>query len=78
MSLRDFLSSLIACVKKNSNQYAAGACLDIFQKGFTNFFVLNLPLKYAYIRYALPVKYALCALRNIYPKKSVLKMFFTA
>ena len=30
-----------------------GACLDIFQKGFTNFFVLNLPLKYAYIRYAL-------------------------
>ena len=39
-----------------------GACPDIFQKGFTNFFVLNLPLKYAYLRYALPVKYALCVL----------------
>ena len=56
----------------------AGACLDIFQNGFTNFFVLNLPLKYAYLRYALPVKYALCVLRNIYQKKSVFKMLFTA
>ena len=55
-----------------------GACIDIFQKGFTNFLVLNLPLKYAYLRYALPVKYAFCVLRNIYPKKSVFKMLFTA
>ena len=56
----------------------SGECLDIFQKWFTNFFVLNLPLKYAYLKYALPVKYALSVLRNIYPKKSVFKMFFTA
>ena len=58
--------------------YKPGACLDIFQKGFTKFFVLYLPLKYAYLRYALPVKYALCVLRKIYPKKSVFKMLFTA
>ena len=57
------------CLCKVVNNYIAGACLDIFQKGFTNFFVLNLPLKYAYLRYALPVKYALFVLRNIYPKK---------
>ena len=48
-----------------------------FLKGF-NIFFLNLPLKYVYLRYALPVKYALCVLRNIYPKKSVFKMLFTA
>ena len=47
--------------------YISGACLEIFQKGFTNFLVL-----------ILPVKYALCVLRNIYPKKSVFKMLFTA
>ena len=64
--------------RNDKHEHHAGACLDTFQKGFTNFFVLNLPLKYAYLRYALPVKYALCVLRNIYPKKSVFKMLFTA
>ena len=49
----------------NTRYYIPGACLDIFQKGFTNFFVFNLPLKYAYLRYALPVKYALCVLRIV-------------
>ena len=64
--------------KKKKLVFASGACLDIFQKGFTNYFVLNLPLMYAYLRYALPLKYALCVLRNIYPKQSVFKMLFTS
>ena len=58
--------------------FKSGACLDIFQHEFTNFFVLNLPLKYAYLRYVLPDKYALCVLRNIYPKKSVFKKILIA
>ena len=51
--------------------YRLGACLDFFQRGFTIFFALNLPLKCAFLRNALSVKYA------IFSRKTLcLKYFF--
>ena len=53
-----------------------GACLDFFQWGST-FFVLNPPLKNAFLRYALPLRYALLAEKGCFQVFFFyLKMFF--
>ena len=37
----------------------------LFSKGVHNFFVLNFLLKYAFLRYALPVKYAIFSRKSL-------------